>query len=607
MRHKNNIPVLLAVCIILFTPTILIPAENSSTKNMDSTSKQVEEIFAKADELTALRKQLSREYLISLPDEELAKVYAKATEPQQPQPSGINEISTNMLEKVRKDRPDIIEQLLQYNTPLDKQEGMDFQNKYLTLVDELVTLGPTAVPAISLHIGENYRRTGHWALAKEALLEMGTDAVEPLIYFIENPDQKIRENVTYVLSVAGDTRAKNAFLNALEDEYGAVRKYAIEGLIKLGPDVVGHDKLVAVLIEHLDDSACIRECITGLEKYGDETAIESLGVIERFYPVRKGIKKYDLRYPARQAINAILTRAGKTVKEATWKDYIQRESNYEELLAAAQCPNATVRSCAISWLEQFRDDRTALFLIDRIEEEQNSEALDQITRTLRSIMIPTKGTAGPVVSLQIMQKAFDVFLSKAAIASPQKTKVKIAAIQGCRGTLFAASLSNLPLRNIEQFKKIIQSSLSSVPEVKIVCYLTVTSIARISPETGKSWTTAEREELRQKLSPLLDLPIPNIRLIECLGYIGDKRLTPKLIELLGHDDSDIRRFAAYALGQIGDIQALSELEHIAETDPDQYENGVFGVREAAQRAIEQINKSSHTEIKDSIIINRNIN
>lgn len=593
--------------IVLFSLCVSISAEIVTKKSPDSISEQVDEIFAGADELAAQRKQRSWEYLISLPDKDLATLYAKATEPQQAQPSGINEISAIMLEKIKKDRSGVIEQLLKYGTPLNTQDDNKFSNMYNEFVDKLAALGPSAVPAISSHMGEKYRITGHWALAKKGLFEMGAGAVEPLIDLLENPDQKLRENVTYVLSLLGDTRAKNAFLNALEDEHGAVRKYAIEGLIKLGPEAVGHDKLVAVLIEHLEDSTCIRECITGLEKYGDETAIDSLGVIESFYPARKDFKKLDLRYPARRAIYAILKRAGKSVTEVSRQDYTQKESTYEELFAAAQYPNAAVRSCAISWLGQYKDDQTSLFLIERIKVEQNSEVLDQITRTLRSIIVPPKGTIEPLVSPQIMQKAFDAFRLKTAIASPQETKGRIAVIQGCRDMLFAASLFNLPLKNIEQFKKIVQADISSAPKVRTVSYSAVSSIATISPETGESWTPAEKEKLMQDLTPLLDLPNPNIRLIECLGHIGDKRLTPRLIELLGHEDSNIRRFAAYAIGQIGDSQGLPALKNLALTDPYRYENGVFGVREAAQNAIEQINKLSPSEIKDKIKINRNIN
>jgi len=80
---------------------------------------------------------------------------------------------------------------------------------------------------------------------------------------------------------------------------------------------------------------------------------------------------------------------------------------------------------------------------------------------------------------------------------------------------------------------------------------------------------------------------------------------------LGQSDASVRRFAASALGRIGDLRALPALEQLAETDPHQYENGVYGVREAARRAIKLIkfiNNRQTIEPEDevSLKINRNL-
>jgi len=211
-----------------------------------------------------------------------------------------------------------------------------------------------------------------------------------------------------------------------------------------------------------------------------------------------------------------------------------------------------------------------------------------------------------------MQKALDTFMSLAESDPPQNLKVKITAIHGVRGTLYAASLLRVPLRNIDQFKRVVRVGLSSkILDDRIVCYSAVTSIATVCPETAATWSPRERKQLQEQLSPFLDLPSLNFRLIECLGYIADKRLAPRLIELLGYDDSAVRRFAAGALGRIGDLRALPALEHLAETDPHQYENGVYGVREAARRAIKLIKFINNPESiepvdKISLKINRNL-
>jgi hypothetical protein len=108
MNLKRKIVILVAVCIAIFAPSTSKSAESSRTEKPDSISKQVEEIFTRSDKLAAQRKQRSREYLSSLPDEKLAEVYAKANTPQQIQPSGISRLYKNALEAVETDRPKII-------------------------------------------------------------------------------------------------------------------------------------------------------------------------------------------------------------------------------------------------------------------------------------------------------------------------------------------------------------------------------------------------------------------------------------------------------------------------------------------------------------------
>jgi len=611
MSLKRKIVMLVAVCIAIFAPSASKSVESSRTEKPDSISKQVEEIFTRSDKLAAQRKQRSREYLSSLPDEKLAEVYAKANMPQQIQPSGISRLYKNALEAVKTDRPKIIEELLKRDSPLDEEEDKSFRSDNLKFVYELAALGPSAVPDISLQMGSDYRRTSHWGLAIEALVKMGPNAVEPLIPLMNSQDAALRGNVAYVLSRLSDARTTNVLLSALDDEDGNVRHYAIDGLIALGPKIVGSEKLITLLINHLQDGNRLYESIQGLEQYGDESAIEPLSVIERFW-IGRG--KADLRYPARRAINAILHRAGKPVNEVSREDYIDKGPTYDELREAAQCPNASIRCDAISQLDRHKDEETARFLIGRIKKEDNYRVLEQIAWALPIIMHPSGRPAKSSITGQVMQEAFDAFLSipetnqelSANILrackvsarvddfiSPAGYKLLAVAITGTRGVLIAASETKVRLDRIERFKDMVRGlCLSSRDQnLRRECYLAISWVARVPSETAETWSPEQREELMKQLMPLLDSPNPDIRLIECLGCIGDKRIVSRLIQLLQHQDSHIRRFAAGALGQIGDAQALTDLKHLAETDPYQYENGVYGVREAASEAVEKIQKT----------------
>jgi len=526
------------------------------------------------------------------------------------------------LQAVRKDRPNIVEQFLKYGSPLDKKDEEDFRSRYIKLVDELAALGPQAVPGLSARMGDDYRKRGDSAMATDALLKMGPPTVEPLMPLMDSRDSYLRANVAYVLNRLADPRSKDVFLHSLDDESGYVRRHVLQGLINLGPNSVGKDKLVTILIDCLQDDyrGTVWTAIEGLEKFADESAIEPLSVVERFHPARG---KADMRYLAMLAINAILRRAGKDVKPTKREDYDTSGPSYNELVAEAQCPNAAIRQQAILLLDRYRDDRTALFLIERISQEKNPGVLDQIARTLSILISQAKGSLEPIVSPEVMQKAFDAFLSTETIPALstkfiqvrnpgdflalEQRKLLAAVINGAGGVLYAANERKVRLKRIEAFKNLvwIWGLTSSDPGLRVISYRAATTIATVSRQTGQSWLPYQKEQLLQQLAPLLDSPNPNIRLIECLGHIGDRRLTVRLIELLEHSDSSIRTFAAYALGQIGDPQALPALKHLADTDPHQYENGVYGVREAARRAIEQINKVEPVDLKREIITNQN--
>jgi HEAT repeat protein len=159
--------------------------------------------------------------------------------------------------------------------------------------------------------------------------------------------------------------------------------------------------------------------------------------------------------------------------------------------------------------------------------------------------------------------------------------------------LSAATLRKVPLENVNRFKEAVRRNLQAKELKKLEglmnsCYLAIATIADLPPATGQTWSPQEKLEFQQQLAPLLDSPNPNHVLISCLGCIGDKRLSPRLIELLAHNDQLKRRSAAIALGNIGDPKALPALQHIAETDPYQQSDDRYPVRWSANEAIKKI-------------------
>ncbi len=79
-----------------------------------------------------------------------------------------------------------------------------------------------------------------------------------------------------------------------------------------------------------------------------------------------------------------------------------------------------------------------------------------------------------------------------------------------------------------------------------------------------------------------------IRFIEVLGYLRERSIVPRLIQLLGDSDATIRSFAIQALACIGDPRAVPALEQVAQHDPATTPQGEFYLRTAAGKAIEKI-------------------
>ena len=446
---------------------------------------------------------------------------------------------------------------------------------------------------------------------------MGPGVVDPLIALMDDESIFIREKVTFVLSRRADPRAKDVLLRALDDKSRFVRINAMDGLVRLGPEVVGQDKLAAILVSGLKDGdGDFYKSIRGLTQYGDESTIEQLRVIEQYATGRNNDGLRSTAYEAQQAINAILRRAGKPVTEVSREDYSTAVSR-DELIAAAQCPHAGIRKIAVTQLSQYPDEQTALFLMERIKEEKNTDILHRIRMTLYwTIMISLENSSRPAAPPEVMQKVFNAELAvvdtirtsnlivsrdgKSAFSADvdlEHLAEKIAtATANADLILIAASDRKVPLENINRYKAAVRKNLQvkelrQFEDLMRACYLAIGSIAGLPPETGKAWSPQEKLELQQQLAPRLDSPNPSIALISCLGCIGNNRLSPRLIELLAHNDPHTRRLAAFALGEIGDPNALPALQDLAETDPYQHSEDLYPVRRSAKEAIKKIREN----------------
>ena len=579
------------------------PAENTGTEAQDFISKQIAEIFEKADKLQERNKQRYREYLSSLSNEELAILYARATTPQpqrRPPPSGMNGLYKRALEAVKNNRHGIINKLVKRGGgTLGKGGEETFRNQYAELADELAGLGAKAVPILTRNVGGIDFASGHryGGLAKEALLKMGSSALKSLIKLMSSKDKMVRAGCANILSKLGDPRAKDVLLRTLDDEADNVRKHAFDGLVRLGPDVVGHDKLVTILIEHLKKRN-MWKAIRGLKRFGDERAIEPLCVIEQFHPARD---KADQRFHARLAMNAILRRVGKPVKEASSQDYTQKPPTYEQLCAAARCPNAAIRQLAIKGLARYGHTQESIeSMLDVKEQNVNEEIKNLLSKVekLENEHLKVRMDKWNAMSKEEKQKimgtnmAISSGLEKDLNTLVRETASQIAAFGVPAVPILLEELAVLH-SEIHYPRRCIARSLRQIGRLAVPYLIEAFQAGgpgdKVALGRYKYIIISTLGEVRdtRAVEPLLDLFRKNrtgsIRwtaaIATALGLIGDKRAVGPLISELDRSladahssgDWDAQGFdmRAYteALGRLGDKRAIPTLKRALDAGP----------------------------------------
>ncbi len=108
--------------------------------------------------------------------------------------------------------------------------------------------------------------------AAEALVKIGTPAVEPLIAALKDKDPRIRVGAAVALGKIGDARAVEPLIAALKDEYRYVQEEATEALGEIGAPAV---ELLIVALK--DGNSGVREgAAKALGKIKDPRAVEAV-------------------------------------------------------------------------------------------------------------------------------------------------------------------------------------------------------------------------------------------------------------------------------------------------------------------------------------------
>lgn len=591
------------------------PVENTGTEAPDFISKQIAQIFEKADKLQERRKQRSREYLISLSDDQLAQIYARAAEQ-----GGLP--SNAALEAVRKDRHSIVEDLLKWSDSLSKEDRKTFRNQHAKLVDELAELGPAAVPELAFYLRRQNRAQNKWMMTRQALLKMGPGVVELLIPLMDSRDNTLRENVAFVLSRLAGPRLKDVFLRSLDDESGHVRRDALQGLINLGPNVIGKDKLVTVLIDHLQDGYwwAMWTTIEGLKKFGDERAIEPLSVIEQFHPARG---KADQRSHARLAMNAILRRVGKPVKEASRQDYSKKDPTYDELCAAARCPNAAIRQLAINGLARYGHTRESIESIQDVKEQNVNEEIKNLLSKVEKLENEHQKVSKDKWNAMSEEEKLKIMDTNISISSGlekdlntlvRETASQIAAFGVPAVPILLEELAVLS-SEIHHQRLCITRSLRQIGRPAVPCLIEALQAGgpgdKVALGRYKYIIISTLGDVRdtRAVEPLLDLFRKNrtssigwtYAIATALGLIGDKRAVEPIISELdrsltyahssGDWDAEGHGMQEYtkALGRLGDKRAVPTLKRALDAGPQTTKAGkTYLVAEQAAQALRSL-------------------
>jgi HEAT repeat protein len=217
--------------------------------------------------------------------------------------------------------------------------------------------------------------------AVDALVKIGTPAVESLIGVLRDEDWRVQEVAAFALGKIGDERAVEPLIAALGDEYSDVREAAASALVKIGTPAV--DPLIAALGD--EDWRVRAAAASALGKIGDKRAVEPL-----IAALRDGDS--DVREAAAEGLDKLgwkpkdeKEKAIYLVAKKKWDDCVKIGTPaVEPLIGVLRDEGWTVRKAAASALGKIGDKRAVEALIAALRDgdsdvrEAAASALEKI-------------------------------------------------------------------------------------------------------------------------------------------------------------------------------------------------------------------------------------
>ncbi len=460
---------------------------------------------------------------------------------------------------------------------IEPDEARAFEERRRAIVRDIAGLGAEVAPAL---IAEILAVGPHVREGQEALGQMGATATPALLEALKAARTwQQRTPLLGALGATKDPRAREVLLRALDDTDTMVRRAALEALRHLG------SVPQAVYLRCLEDADdFVRgDAISALEDVGDAAAIPALMEVARYDVMQGKGGDYWLRRWAREAIQQIAKRTGARVNLPPDGGHL----TFEELAAAATCNNRGIRQNAVGWLRSFPEKRTVTLLQDIIRRDPDAQVRVEAVSSLGRLFLATPPQEPLSLSLPEREELSDFLLN----LTREQGEVGANAFDATRFLWRedAAAFTRLP----ELFAVGAGWIEGNDPERQMSALYLVFGLGHRAPQVLSELATPQ---VRARMLPHLVAGMDDqkvgrrIRFIEALGYLRERSVVPRMIELLADGDLGVRQFAIHALGNIGDERALPALERIAASQSQDTEQ--WPLSRYAGEAIDKIHKAS---------------
>jgi HEAT repeat protein len=550
-----------------------------------SVPPQLAQLWTQLDNLRLNKQDLAWSRWQALSVGEKARVIARRTSPQAPPPGWQEKLAAltadeaqAIVDRYERGGPTEERQLAAFALDLiTADESAAFEQRRLAIVRDIAGLGAEAVPALVVEI---LNVGPHSSEAQMALGQMGPPATPALLEALKGAQAwQQRTPLLRALGATEDPRARDVLLRALDDPDIEVRRAALEALKKFG--TVPPNVYVRCL--HDEDCVVRSGAISALEDVGDAAAIPALLEVAR-YDVDEGKDgSLWMRRDARRVIGEIAKRTGAHVNLPPDTPRL----TFDDLAAAAACNNRGIRQDAVGGLRWFREKRTVTLLQEVVRRDPDARVRAEAVSALGSLFLARSPEEPLALSRPEREEVSNFLLD----LTREQGEVGVNAFEATRFLWWenAAAFRRLP----ELFAVGVGWIEGNDLERQMSALYLVSSLGQRAPEVLSELATPH---VRARLLPHLVAGMDDekvgrrIRFTEALGYLRERSVVPRLIELLADKEWVVREFAINALGRIGDDRALPALEKIAASQSQDTEQ--WPLSTYAREAIDEIHKAS---------------